>query len=128
MLHDPAVAGKKEVDLGRYLPVSDPKNPPHFLVFCDVNDGKIDPYRGVPIAGADGLDYVKKALALDPKKQDGNLDFYFSYLENPDKEVAHDAFLEFARANDLQIGQASSKLSAEKLAAGSRTRRRRRSA
>ncbi len=69
----------------------------------------------MPIAGAEGLDYVKKALALDPKDAGGNLDFYFQYLDNPDKEVAHDAFLEFARANDLQIGQASSKLSPEKL-------------
>jgi hypothetical protein len=114
---DPVVTGKKQVDLGRYLPISDPKAPPHFLVFCDVNNDKIDPYRGVPIAGAEGLDYIKKALALDPKDPGGNLDFYFRYLENADKEVAHDAFLEFARANDLQIGQASSKLSAEKLRA-----------
>ena len=114
---DPAIGGKKELDLGRYLPVSDPKNPPHFLVFCDVNNDKIDPYRGVPLAGPEGLDYVRKALALDPKDPAGNLDFYFSYLENPDKEVARDAFLEFARSNDLQIGQASSKLSAEKLRA-----------
>ncbi|HVS38023.1 MAG TPA: hypothetical protein VMS17_20855 [Gemmataceae bacterium] len=114
---DPALNGKKLIDLGRYLPISDPKNPPRFLVFCDVNDDKLDPYRGVPITGADSLDYIKKALALDPKDPGGNLDFYFRYLENPDKEVAHDAFLEFARANDLQIGNASSKLSAEKLRA-----------
>ena len=112
---DPAITGKKQLDLGRYLPVSDPKKPPYFLVFCDINNDKIDPYRGVPIAGAEGLDYVKKALALDPKDPGGNLDFYFQYLDNPDKEVAHDAFLEFARANDRQIGQASSKLSPEKL-------------
>ncbi len=112
---DPAVNGKKALDLGRYLPISDPKDPPHFLVFCDLNNDKIDAYRGVAITSADGLDYVKKALALDAKDPGGNLDFYFSYLENSDKEVAHDAFLEFARANDLQIGQASSKLSAEKL-------------
>ncbi len=103
------------MDLGRYLPISDPKNPPHFLVFCDLNNDKIDPYRGVPIGGAESLDYVKKALALDPNDPAGNLGFYFRYLENPDKEVARDAFLELARANDRQIGQASSQLSAEKL-------------
>ena len=85
---DPAITGKKQLDLGRYLPVSDPKNPPHFLVFCDVNKDKIDAYRGVPIRSAEGLDYVKKALALDPNDPAGNLDFYFRYLENPDKEIA----------------------------------------
>ena len=114
---DPAVAGKKEVDLKRYLPVSDPKDPPHFLIFCDVNNGKLDPYRGVPIRTAEGVEYVKKALALDAKDPGGNLDFFFHYLENPDKEIAFDAFLEFVRANDRQLGQASSKLSAEKLRA-----------
>ena len=56
-------------------------------------------------------------MALDPKDPGGNLDFYFRYLENADKEIALDAFLEFARANDKQIGQASSKLSADKLRA-----------
>jgi hypothetical protein len=112
---DPILAGRKDLDLGRFLPVSDAKNPPRYLVFCDVNKDKIDAYRGVPIRTAEGLEYVKKALALDPKDPGGNLDFYFRYLENPDKEVAFDAFLEFVRANDKQIGQASSKLSAEKL-------------
>ena len=112
---DPIVSGKKELDLGRYLPVSDPKNPPRFLVFCDVNKDKIDAYRGVPIRTAEGLDYIKKALALDPKDPGANLDFYFRYLEHADKEVAFDAFLEFVRANDQQLGQASSKLSADKL-------------
>ena len=113
---DPVIAGKKQLDLRRYQPISDPKDPPRYLIFCDVNkDSSIDPYRGVPIRSADGLEYVKKALALDPKDAGGNLDFYFRYLENPDKEIAFDAFLEFVRANDQQIGQASSKLSPDRL-------------
>ncbi len=112
---DPVLAGRKVLDLGRYLPVSDPKNPPRFLVFCDVIKDKVDAYRGVPIRSAEGLDYFKKALALDPNDPGANLDFYFHYLEHPDKEIAFDAYLEFARANDRQIGQASSKLSADKL-------------
>src|SRR5262245_20923152 len=36
---DAAVAGKKVIQLARYLPVSDPKDPPRFLVFCNVNNG-----------------------------------------------------------------------------------------
>ena len=111
---DPVIAGQKVLDLGRYLPVSDPKNPPRFLVFCDVIKDKVDAYRGVPVRSAEGLDYVKKTMALDPNDPGGNLDFYFHYLEHPDKEIAFDAYLEFA-ANDRQIGQASSKLSADKL-------------
>jgi hypothetical protein len=111
---DPIIAGKKILDLGRYLP-ADAKNPPHFLIFCDVIKNKVDAYRGVPIRSAEGLAYVKKVMALDPKDPAGNLDFYFSYLEHPDKEIAFDAFLEFVRATDQQTGQAAAKLSAEKL-------------
>ncbi len=111
---DPILAGKKALDLGRYLP-ADAKNPPRYLVFCDVIKDKLDAYRGVPIRSAEGLDYIKRILALDPKDPSGNLDFYFRYLEHPDKEISFDAFLEFARANDQQTGQASGKLSAEKL-------------
>src|SRR5262245_7487762 len=33
---DPFLAGRKMFQLPRFLPVSDPNNPPKFLVFCDV--------------------------------------------------------------------------------------------
>src|SRR5262249_18256170 len=33
---DSARKGKKDLQLPRYLPVSNPKEPPRFLVFCDV--------------------------------------------------------------------------------------------
>jgi hypothetical protein len=113
---DPALGGAKTLDLKRYVPVNDPKNPPHYLVFCDVDPkGGLDPYRGVPLTGKGASEYVKKVLALDPKDAAARLAFYFDYLENEDKAVAQDAFLEFARATDQEIGQASGKLSAERL-------------
>src|SRR6267378_7551737 len=50
---DPFLGGQKVLALPRYVPV-DAKNPPHFLVFCDVFKGKdgkerLDPYRGLPV-------------------------------------------------------------------------------
>src|SRR5438105_498264 len=33
---DPFLKNKEKLELPRYLPVNDPKNPPRFLVFCDV--------------------------------------------------------------------------------------------
>ncbi len=44
----PIIAGKKVLDLGRFLS-ADAKNPPYYLVFCDVIKDKVDAYRGVPI-------------------------------------------------------------------------------
>jgi hypothetical protein len=113
---DAILGERKSIELPRYVPVSDAKDPPRFLVFCDVYDkGKLDPYRGTPLKGAESLDYARKAMARDPRARVENLVFYFNYLENPDKEVAADAFLEFAKATDQEIAQAAAKLSPEKL-------------
>jgi hypothetical protein len=112
---DPALAGKKVIELPRYVPTDD-KNPARYLIFLDVLEkDKLDPYRGVPLKTAEGAEYVKKALALDPRDRIGNLQFFFRYLEHPDKEVAADAYLEFAKASDQEIGKVGPKLSAEKL-------------
>jgi hypothetical protein len=112
---DDWLAGRKVVELPRYLAVSDAKNPPRFLVFCDVFKNQLDPYRGLPIKGEETVEYVKKAMALDPKDRVRNLTFFFNYLENADPEVARDAFTEFAKATDAEIGQVAPKLSADKL-------------
>jgi hypothetical protein len=113
---DPALGERKTVALNKFLPINDPKNPPRYLVFCDVDaKNQLDPYRGLPLRGKASLDYVKKVLALDPKDSAARLKFYFDYLESPEKEIAQDAFLEYARAADVEIGQVAGSLSAEKL-------------
>jgi hypothetical protein len=103
------------VQLPRYVPVTDPKDPPRFLVFCDVYNNKLDPFHGVPCKSATAVAYLKGAMALDGKDRTQVLLYYFRYLEDADKELAADAFLELAKANDKEIGQVAGKLSAEKL-------------
>ncbi len=102
--------------LPRYLPVDDPKAPPHYLIFCDIDGKKLDPYRGVPLKGGlRTVEYVKKALQMDAKKPADNLAFFFRHLDDADPEVARDAFLEFAKASDSQILAAAPKLDRTKL-------------
>jgi hypothetical protein len=113
--NDPFLNNAKVVVLPRYIPVSDPKDPPKFVVFCDVYNNKLDPYRGVPVKSDAVVEYLKGALALDGKDRTQALLYYFRYLENPEAEVAADAFLEFAKANDQEIGAVASKLAPEKL-------------
>jgi hypothetical protein len=103
------------IEIPRYLAVSDDKNPPRFLIFCDLIKDQIDPYRGIPVKSEASVAYVKKAIALDPRDRVRNLTFYFDYLENDDPEVARDAFLEFAKASDAEIGRVAPKLAADKL-------------
>lgn len=112
---DPLIANKKVVELPRYLPVSDPKDPPRYLVFCDVFQNKLDPYRGVPVKSAAVVDYLKGAMALDPNDPAQALLYFARFLEHPDKEVARDAFLEFAKASDRDIGRIAGQLAPGKL-------------
>ena len=59
----------------------------------------------------------RRRLALGDKDPAGNLTFFFRYLDDADPEVAQDAYLEFAKANDATIAKAAPRLNAEKLRA-----------
>jgi hypothetical protein len=112
---DPILKDKNVISVKQYLPVSDPKNPPRYLVFCDVYKGELDPFRGVPLKSTDSVEYARQVLKLDPKDQTGNLLFFFRYLDNPDPEIARDAFLEFAKATDQEIAKVARRLDPAKL-------------
>jgi hypothetical protein len=110
-----ALRGKKTIEVGRYLPEGDPKNPPRYIIFCDVKKGILDPYRGIPLLEASSIDYFKKALALPAGDSVANLVFFFDYLDSKDREVKRDAFLEFARTNDRDILKVGPKLDGARL-------------
>jgi hypothetical protein len=111
---DAILGDRKVIPLSRWQP-GDPKNPPRFLVFCDVYKDKIDTFRGMLLRTDQGVEYAKKVVALDPKDTVANLAFYFRYLEHADPEVARDAFLEFAKATDKDVGQAAPRLDPARL-------------
>jgi hypothetical protein len=112
---DPFLKDSEKIELSKFIPIVDPKDPPKFLIYCDVFQNKLDPYRGVMVTGDETAKYLKGALALDPKEPARNLLYYFDYLEHPDKSVAADAFLEFAKSTDQEIGQVAARFSAAKL-------------
>ncbi len=112
---DPWLGTKASIELPRYIPVSDPKNPPKYLLFCDVFEGKLDVFRGVPVQSEVVVAYVKGLMAADARGTPDVLRHCFNSLESPDQEVAADAFLEFTRGSDRDIAGIAPKLSAEKL-------------
>jgi hypothetical protein len=112
--NDPALGKGKTVTLPRWTPV-DPKKPMRVMVFCDVFEGKIDPFRGVNLRGKDMAAYLKGALALDDRDRVASLLYYFAYIDSTDTDVAADAFLEFAKATDAEIGAVGPKLDPAKI-------------
>ncbi|HEV3263704.1 MAG TPA: hypothetical protein VG013_43115 [Gemmataceae bacterium] len=116
---DPFIKGKRVVQLQHYVPV-DAKDPPKFLAFCDVYQDKdkrdqLDAYWGVQVKSAAVAAYLQGILALDPKDRTRALLYFFKYLDDGDPLISNDAYVEFAKANDKEIGQVAGKLSASKL-------------
>jgi hypothetical protein len=111
---DPARGQRKTLTLPRWIPV-DAKKPPRVLVFFDVYEGKLDPFRAVTLRGTTMPEYLKAALALDDRDRVASLLFYFRHLDNTDTDVANDAFLEFAKATDQEIGAVAPKLDPAKI-------------
>jgi hypothetical protein len=111
---DPALGKRKTLTLPRWIPV-DAKKPPRVLAFFDVYEGKLDPFRAVTLHGTAVTEYLKAALALDDRDRVASLLFYFGHLDSPDPEVASDAYLEFAKATDQEIGAVGPKLDPVKL-------------
>lgn len=111
---DPAIAKLKTITLNRWHPV-DAKKPPRLLVFFDIYEGKFDPFRGVTLRGTEARDYLRGALELDDRDRVASLVYYFRHLDSADPDVAGDAFLEFAKASDQEIGAVGPKLDPAKL-------------
>jgi len=105
----------KVITLNRYIPVIDPKNPPRFVVFCDIVEGKLDPYTGRSVGSPALLDYLKGIEALKGKDNAQLLQFLYRYLDHEDERLADDAFIEFVRSSDADIGKAAKSLAPAKL-------------
>ena len=112
---DPFRGNTQVITLDRYIPVLDPKNPPKFVIFCDIFQGKLDPYTGRSVRSPALLDYLKGMEALKGKDKAELLQFLFQYLDHEDQTLADDAFIEFVRSGDADIGKAAKTLAPEKL-------------
>lgn len=112
---NPILEKKKTITLRRYLP-QDSKKPYKYLVFCDVFEKKIDPYRGVAFdLNTDVSGYLKGASSIAKEPVSKRLEFYFNYLDSPDLEVSNDAYKEFGNADYKDFQLMAAKLPAAKV-------------
>ncbi len=106
------------VSLARYVPVLEKDSKTQYLIFCDVYKEKIDPYRGMPIPEkSDIVKYLQGALKLKDAKVGEKLRFFFDYLDNPDTEIANDAYKEFGNADYKEYSEMARSLPDEKVSA-----------
>src|SRR5262245_48716862 len=113
--YDAFIAGKNTILLERYLPIIDPKDPPRFIVFCDIARDRLDAYQGRQVRSKDVLEYLEGAKAYQGKDRTEALKYYYRFLDHADETIAEDAFLEFARSTDAEVGAVSRYLDPDKL-------------
>lgn len=96
VLKDHAVrANRTTLTIPRAVPI-DPKRETLFLVFGDIDQGRIDFYRGVPLPGEGTVPYLKELVALNGRGVDERARFFFAHVDSPDQTVAGDAFQELS--------------------------------
>jgi hypothetical protein len=105
--------GKTQLTLSRYLPTED--KTPKFLLMADIADGKLDSLSGRYVKDERIFDYVKAILKLNEADGAKRLAFFFQYLDSPVPEIADDAYLEFAKSTDTDVGRAAKALDPDRL-------------
>jgi hypothetical protein len=108
------VNGKKSITIPRYVP-PDGRND-KYLVFFNVYNGKLDPYRGEAVSADSKLPaYLKGAIEVRQKDVATRLRYFFDYLEDPDLVVSTDAYSEFGYAEYAEVKEVAPKLPAATL-------------
>ncbi|HUR55156.1 MAG TPA: hypothetical protein VMZ71_13565 [Gemmataceae bacterium] len=106
--HD-MIKGKKTVTLPRFVP-PDGKDQ-KYLIFFNVFNGQIDPYRGEPVSADSKLpDYLKGAIEVKSKDTQTRMKFFFDFLESSDLVISTDAFSEFGVADYKDVRPLAEKL------------------
>jgi hypothetical protein len=89
--------GKKKIVLPRFIPAAE-KETVEYLIFAEVVDGRIDPYRGMPVDSKELVDYLVGSVKLTKAKPLERLPFFFHYLDHYDTNISGDAYKEFSNA------------------------------
>lgn len=108
----PLVKDKKVFTIPRYVPPD--LKPTKYMVFFNVVNGEVDPYRGVAVSANSPLpEYIKGALEVKGKDNVTRLRFFFDHLESPDLEISGDAYNEFAFADYKEVVELAPTLPAD---------------
>jgi hypothetical protein len=108
------VKDKKKITIPKYLPPEPGGKEYKYLIYFNIVNGQIDPYRGEAFPADSKLpDYLTGAIDVRAKDSATRLRYFFDYLESPDITISSDAYGEFAMADYKEIREVASKLPAE---------------
>jgi hypothetical protein len=108
------VKNKKVFTIPRLVPPD--TKPTKYMVFFNVVNGDVDPYRGVAVSLDSKLpEYVKGALEVRKKDTVTRLRYFFDNLESNDLEISGDAYNEFAFADYKEVSELAPTLPAATL-------------
>ncbi|MFQ3651778.1 MAG: hypothetical protein SNJ75_15750 [Gemmataceae bacterium] len=86
------------------------------LLFCELVNEKIDAYRGVVVKQGSSLPtYLAEAIKTHAKSPVERLKFFFGYLDDPEPEVAMDAYREFANSDYKEFAAMAKDLPPERI-------------
>ncbi|MBM3997628.1 MAG: hypothetical protein FJ303_26290 [Planctomycetes bacterium] len=109
----PMIKGKDRIVVPRHIP----NNKNKFIVFVDIFNGKLDPYKGTELVNdTEMVRYIDKVMALKGRPQSERLRNAFDFLQSPEIEVSMDAYREFARSDYGDYKEMAKKLPADTLA------------
>jgi hypothetical protein len=108
--------GRNVITLKRYIPPTVDGAQYKYLVFLDMFEGQMRPYRGVAFKPNSRVpDYLRKALPVKDQPVGKRLRFYFNYLDSDDLEVSSDAYREFANCDYKDYKDMAKSLPADRL-------------
>ena len=107
---DPAFPRQKMLTISRYLPILDPKSPPKYVMFYRSPKVSLEPYWGKEITNPAVLEFA--AEVNRQRKEPAKMLLYAAkHFDHADANVADEAFMVFAKADDKLIAETAKNLS-----------------
>lgn len=110
---DPPISG--QATLMKYL--ASARNEQRRVIFADVVNGKLDPFRIMAIRSEDFVPYLHGAVQKASAPPAERLAYFFQYLEHSDTNIAVDAYQEFAKSPYREVVQAQAAYDPDRLIA-----------
>ena len=93
----PSAKGKESVTLARFFARAQ-GDPVDYLIFAEIVDGRIDPFRAIPTDSTSLARYLAKSARLSADAPSDRLGALFPYLNDKDPRISEDAYKEYSKA------------------------------